>query len=104
MMNIVGVMLFSIIGLMAAFALNQFKTEQQKPLVFHGILFFTMAILSIFLFHRDYFFEAFVSLTMFGSPLVFSPGMTPEFLFRKEKRFTVILIILLVTFFMFILI
>jgi hypothetical protein len=98
MMDIVGVMLYIINGLMAAFSFNQFKTEQQKPLIVHGILFFTIALLSIFLFDRDYFFEAFVSLTIFGSPLVFSPGITPEFLFRNTKRFTLILSVFLIIF------
>ena len=97
-MDIVGVMLYIINGLMAAFSFNQFKTEQQKPLIVHGILFFTMALLSIYLFHRDYFFEALLSFILFGSPLVFAPGMTPDFFFRNTNRFTLILSVFLMIF------
>ena len=53
-MIIINIIVSIICSLMSAFAFNQVIKEQQKLLIIHGIVFFVIAVLNVYLFMSDY--------------------------------------------------
>lgn len=97
-MIVISIVIYVINGLLSAFSFNQVKTEQQKILIIHGTIFLIIAISSVYIFNNEYTGEALLSSVFFGLPVVLKPGMTPDFLYRKIKLFTILLIIMIIVF------
>lgn len=92
-MNLLGVLIYVYNVGLAMFAFNQVKTEQQKVLIPHGIAWITISLLSVYFFVNEYFIESILLTIICGLPLVFSPGSTPEFLYRNIKRFNIAMVV-----------
>lgn len=89
-MAFIGMILYIANILFCAFSFNQAITEQQKQLIVNGIIFLTIAITSVALYMPDYLIESIIMSVIGGASIVFTPGRTPDFLFRKVWLFNII--------------
>ena len=89
-MEILGVLLYVLNILLCGFSFNQVKTEQQKQLIANGVIFLVIAISSVVLYLPGYLIESLLMSIIGGATLVFTPGMTPDFLYRKVKLFNIV--------------
>lgn len=84
---IIGIVLYTVNILLCGFSFNQVKTEQLNQLILNGVIFLVVAIASVALFLPSYLIEALI-MSIIGVPsIVFIPGMTPNFLYRRIKYF-----------------
>ena len=91
-MTILVLIIFIVNSLFFGFSIHILVKQKKKIFIIHSLIFLSLALLAIYYYFRQYFFEAIFTVIIFGIPEILGDNTLPSLIKNKYHRLSYLLV------------